>query len=150
MIIAWFTTVCGEATTTAGIFTEKDLIEKEYMRFKEQFESDEEGNKALPYETMEVKKDESFEWECANRILIDILPDLYYDIDWGYDGPIPRSRDSEPGREGDFLMIDLSTINDDDVQFVYMVKNKFVCSSEAFDYLPQKRLINEAIVIINK
>lgn len=120
MFFAWFTSICGEATENVGVFDSPALIEQEYQAMKELIILDE-GDRVLKYGFHEVQVNVVFEWNGSKRVLTIVIPGKDYVID----------------ESQDLLMVNLRTIEDEEIEFVYIVKNKFICESEGHNWMSQ-------------
>jgi hypothetical protein len=60
--------------------------------------------------------------------LTKVVPGHKYQIDMG-PGEIYQTDE-----EKDFLLIKLSTIEEEETEFVYIVRNRFICESETHDW----------------
>lgn len=128
-----FDSVCGESTTNVGVFDNPDLIAGEYVWMKEILER-QEGDYVLPLSKIqEIKVGEVFSWEGKDRILTKVIHGCEYNIDLG------PEHIYETNEEKDFLLVNVSTIDDDEIEFVYIVRNKFICESETHNWFQSNK-----------
>lgn len=126
-----FDSICGESATNVGVFDNSDLIKSEYMMMKEILEQGE-GDYVSPLsEIKEIKLGEFFSWKGEQRVLIKVVPDYKYQIDLGPDEIY------QTDEEKDFLLINLSSIEEEEIEFVYIVRNRFICESETHNWFLQ-------------
>jgi len=137
MITAVFDSCCGESATNFGVFDSIELLEIEYDKMKNLIMNLGEGNKIFNHKSInEVTINKVIELDGHRYILVTPILYITYDIDVG-----PAEDERETMQDGDFLLINMETIEDEEIEFVYLIRNKFVCGSETHNYFSQQDII---------
>jgi len=124
MWFVYFDVVCGEGTTAVGIFENVSTAASEYKATEKMLKNSYSGNEVGILTYINVTVGEPFKWENTERLLVDVVPGKQYKIDLCPSKTLNEKEDK--------LLVNLSSPRK--AEFVYLVKNRFVCEEESRNY----------------
>lgn len=129
VIAASFAVVCGEGTTSYGVFDSKEKLKKEYYRVKKILEAEDCQVHECHYKNVEPGI--LFHLEKQPFVIVQATVPYGHDFDCSLDDPKEKKQSVS---KKDFLLVHPYDITDMDIRYSYIRINKFTCSECFSDY----------------